>query len=141
MRNAIFTIPCHPSKHVWSVCGKRCMQKVDYAFFISYLSDWIQAVLYHDVFPNCLLQAKVRASQCMSGTVMSDHCTVRAGGNGAAGTASAVPLFPILGACPQVPREEALNSPERCRGMQWCLTPSIHNHTWRLINEVFMQVK
>ena len=34
----------------------------------------------------------------------------RAGGSGAAGTASAVPVFVILGACPQVPREEGRRS-------------------------------
>ena len=60
--------------------------------FILYLSGWIQAVLYCDLGPNCLLKAKVRASQRMSteheawvgivkatGTVISGHCTCMAG--------------------------------------------------------------
>ena len=60
--------------------------------FILYLSGWIQAVLYCDLGSNCLLKAKVRASQRMSteheawvgfakatGTVISGHCTCMAG--------------------------------------------------------------
>ena len=60
--------------------------------FILYLSGRIQAVLYCDLGPICLLKAKVRASQRMStehgawvgvvkatGTVISGHCMCIAG--------------------------------------------------------------